>query len=1028
MSDTMAVSPSASNAAARNILGRPAQYSWMQQNSILSQPPLRASGKHAQKQAPTPIASDPDTLNHQSPATLPLQSSPAQKALRPLQFPLYQEAPPLHQDPVSDTSNLRNFLPSPTPSEHDKSPSPLPRQAVADPTARPSPTTPVARQSLNEAIAHQSPNESVLHSSAEPAARLPRSRPASTTSPSRPVSIPTVAQQPPPASNTPTTHAQLPPSDTQASYTFGPEWSAVFQIKECTERLSGFVAAHGNLNDADLERLGVLYDATTSNDWYFIILLMLLACHSLNLPAIQSIQPHLPPHSLSLFARILGEQRDAGTSLSHEVQVFVSAFPRPLDELKVCLSDQSFSSATGHISSCLHQVMLNLERVLLQSRRAETLPTVHDLIASLGIRSLLFQRATFRYLLRNTWGSDVGPLAELAMREFIIEQQRYALEGGQSPEVRIHRQLFNRNIFHQHIRATQLTPTFSNPIPTTVTTAVQHPTLAPIVSSFHHTVMSPPHLPSQLPSHRSGQNHVQPSHQAQVPRPSGAQPQAAHTEVQMRMQMDMQMRAMAQAQAQAQAQPPVPAYLQNQPQGAPLSASAYFQPSGGAFPSYFQQGATAPPHQSVRQNNVALHDASQVQAMMMYQQQMRQHQPLLPSNAPANPSLSANMPRPNQARSGPSPRLFFPGPNPSIPQPANPDYRKSALHQAHLRSPVLVPRVSDPSISSVSNDHYRRVIGFALPPYRLAAKPVQEIPFQLTSQAIGRLLKVKVGTNNADPPVGEVDVNSITLRLRCCEVAPSQPLPAENRWVLLDGSWPMQAYFTVNQNPLEPRRKLHHGKYLPIDITRCVSADSNRLVVRINRSKYDKSPFNYAVAIEVVGFATRNSIKEDCMKRLVPSEQVLDSIKKSLVSNDDDLVMQSNFTLQLYEPFSNARIFDLPVRSQDCMHKQAFDLDVFLETRLEQKSQPRKGRMSKVDAWRCPICRADSRPQRLIVDGFLVAVRESLAAKDMLKTRAINVESDGSWTPILEALDEESEDEATPAPKKNIEIIEIDDD
>lgn len=1026
----MAVSPSASNAAARNILGRPAQYSWMQQNSILSQPPLRASGKHFQKQAPTPIASDPDTLRYQSPATLPLQSSPVQEALQASlvqeasqsQSPLFQEAPPLHQDPVSDTSISRNFLPSPTPSEHDKSPSPpTPRQSVTATTARRSSNPSVAHQSLNEAIAHQYPTEPVLHHH-PPAelAHLPRSRPASTTSSSRPSNTPTTIQQPPRASNTSPARTQLPPPDTNNFSSFGPQWSAVFQLQECTERLSGFVAAHGNLNDADLERLGVLYDATTSNDWYFIILLMLLACHSLNLPALQSVQSHLPPHSLPMFAKILG----AGASLSHEVQVFVSTFPRPLDELKVCLSDQSFSLAIGNISSCLGQVMLNLERVLLQSRRAETLPTVHDLIASLGIRSLLFQRATFRYLLRNTWGSDVGPLAELAMREFIIEQQRYELEGGQTPEARVHRQACNRSIFRQHIRATQGSPTFSYSTTSPVTTGVQQPTLAPIVSSSHRTGMSPP----QLPSHRSAQNHIQPSHQVQVPRPSGAQSQAAHTEVQMRMQMDMQMRALAQAQAQAQAQSPLPAYFQNQPQGASLPAPAYFQNSGGAFPSHFQQGVTALPHQSVRQNNTTLHDASQIQARMMYQQQMRQHQPLLPSNPPAPPSLSANMPRPNQIRPNPPPRLFFPGPNPSVPQPANPDYRKSALHQAHLRSPVLVPKMPGPSSSSVSNDHYRRVVGFALPPYRLAAKPVQEIPFQLTSQAIGRLLKFKVGTNG-DPPFGEADVNSITLRLRCCEVAPSQHFPTENRWVLLDGSWPMQAYFTVNQNPLEPRRKLHHGKFLPIDITHCVSADSNKLVVRINRSKYDKSPFNYAVAIEVVGFATRDSIKEDCMKRLVPSEQVLESIKKSLVSNDDDLVMQSNFTLQLYEPFSNAKIFDLPVRSQDCMHKQAFDLDVFLETRLEQKSQPRKGRMSKVDAWRCPICRADSRPQRLVVDGFLMAVRESLAAKDMLKTRAINVESDGSWTPVHEAPDdEESEDEATPASKKNIEIIEIDDD
>jgi hypothetical protein len=65
----------------------------------------------------------------------------------------------------------------------------------------------------------------------------------------------------------------------------------------------------------------------------------------------------------------------------------------------------------------------------------------------------------------------------------------------------------------------------------------------------------------------------------------------------------------------------------------------------------------------------------------------------------------------------------------------------------------------------------------------------------------------------------------------------------------------------------------------------------------------------------------------------------------------------------------------------------------------------------------------------LVVDGFLIAVRESLAAKNMLKTRAINVESDGSWTPVHEAHDdEETEDEATPVPRKHVEVIEIDDD
>ncbi|KAG9560934.1 hypothetical protein KCU97_g17674, partial [Aureobasidium melanogenum] len=89
---------------------------------------------------------------------------------------------------------------------------------------------------------------------------------------------------------------------------------------------------------------------------------------------------------------------------------------------------------------------------------------------------------------------------------------------------------------------------------------------------------------------------------------------------------------------------------------------------------------------------------------------------------------------------------------------------------------------------------------------------------------------------------------------------------------------------------------------------------------------------------------------------------------------------------------------------------------------------PPKARISKVDAWKCPICKADCRPQSLVVDGFLMAVRDSLAARNMLKTRAINIESDGSWTPVQEAHDdEETDEEAAPAPKKPIKVILLDD-
>ena len=72
-----------------------------------------------------------------------------------------------------------------------------------------------------------------------------------------------------------------------------------------------------------------------------------------------------------------------------------------------------------------------------------------------------------------------------------------------------------------------------------------------------------------------------------------------------------------------------------------------------------------------------------------------------------------------------------------------------------------------------------------------------------------------------------------------------------------------------------------------------------------------------------------------------------------------------------------------------------------------------------MDEWRCPLCKADARPQSLVVDGFLVEVRAKLAERGLLGTRSIIVEADGSWKPKAEKaadgnVDPESRD-GTPA-------------
>ena len=236
-------------------------------------------------------------------------------------------------------------------------------------------------------------------------------------------------------------------------------------------------------------------------------------------------------------------------------------------------------------------------------------------------------------------------------------------------------------------------------------------------------------------------------------------------------------------------------------------------------------------------------------------------------------------------------------------------------------------------------------------------------------------------------------------------------------------------YLEFNGVKLEPRRKLHHNRCLPIDLTTYIKSGENELTVIVNRMSTDTRPFEYALAVEVVGVVRHQMITDNL--RFIKSQDSLDAIKKSLsaINEDDDIaITSSNLTIKLFEPYANSKIFDTPVRGAACLHKDCFDLETFL--RMCKRDRP--GWPTIVDCWRCPICRGDVRPHTLVSDGFLVKVRNELAEKKLLDTRAIVVEPDGSWRPKEEertgvrspSLEREERDAAKA--KKVVEVIEID--
>ncbi|KAF1353733.1 hypothetical protein BDV97DRAFT_121879 [Delphinella strobiligena] len=330
-------------------------------------------------------------------------------------------------------------------------------------------------------------------------------------------------------------------------------------------------------------------------------------------------------------------------------------------------------------------------------------------------------------------------------------------------------------------------------------------------------------------------------------------------------------------------------------------------------------------------------------------------------------------------------------------QLAHPNPMQMALHQVHLRDPTLIAKENSTSI------HYRYVSAFVLSPQRLSADPIEEIHFDVNAEQLSRIPELFCEGKGGAPPTARFDSRTLMFRLNCCSAA-KDPATA---WALKETVWPTWLYFSLNDEPLELRRKLQHGKCLPVDVTRQLRG-KNTLKIFTNIASDWQAP-KHSVAVEIVSFSTKEFIKHDCLtKRVLPTEEVRASITSSLTKSagqdDDDVeITASSVTIPMFEPFSGARIFDIPVRGVDCLHRHAFDLDVFLDTRGYEGEF--SNRVSKMD-WKCPICGSDARPQSLVVDGFLQEVRQELEAAGSLNTRTIIVESDGSWKTKAETTDQ----------------------
>lgn len=335
-------------------------------------------------------------------------------------------------------------------------------------------------------------------------------------------------------------------------------------------------------------------------------------------------------------------------------------------------------------------------------------------------------------------------------------------------------------------------------------------------------------------------------------------------------------------------------------------------------------------------------------------------------------------------------------------QQVQPDPSLSSLHLAHLRSPILKAKEmsADPSAPKPKLFQFVR----SVQPRFALELPICKKQYQFDVSDNDSLIPKDTPSDLGEPPTRTITPNSVIFRLRCCKrqgFGVGQ-LKDESAWVVSDTVWPPFFYFSMNGTILEPRKKLHYAKDHPIDLTPYVKPGNNTVEVSANVCKDDHSPLAYLFAVEVLSVTTQENIRAHCNAHVIPANESIDAIKKSLAGNDDDddlAIVSSNLSITLFDPFIGCKIFDTPVRGTRCLHRNCFDLETFLATRKCVKGADSP---SKVDVWACPICKADARPQSLVVDGFLVQVRKELEAQGELETRAIIVEQDGSWKPKAE--------------------------
>jgi hypothetical protein len=689
------------------------------------------------------------------------------------------------------------------------------------------------------------------------------------------------------------------------------------------------------LNPIDQGRRILLQEAIRKDDFFYLILSQVFCLYTCDRQLMPKQLGRVEPSSWTYLERLLCSNK----AMSPLVVTWFASFPAPVHIVFASGECQFYLNQLVIIESFLQELPRRWDAMIEASKRMLAPPLTQDMVEELYLISPIVQTTAFRAIARIFWnGGEDNPGLRFLEILHKVDQETYTF---------------------RHWRRSKSEKEAAHGMYAYVHNVWQQSCMLPGVSATEFVLprardffeQTPPSMQQALNANANGQFNRGDAQQLQL--------------------MEMNSRILAQRQ-------PVPGLSADQSRTLLQSSN-----HPGA-----QQGLPPNPLQHLQYQPMQLHPGRLI------------NPPIIPSNGnaarplPNMPQMSAHQPQIHATKY--SSRLFPPANAPARPLPVQPDTPRVSLHQAHLRSPIPGNR----QLVAGAPPLYRHVTGYALRPTQVdRSLCAQSITLSVSQAELDNVPITSPGLLPGEPGIRTLQEGSFLYRLRCCKMPLGKGFDTEASWTTAITTWPDIFTFKLNDTFLEPRRKLHHGRCLPVDLTSLLRAGDNTLSVYTIPTPSETS--SYVVAIEQVGVSSHNTIVSGITP--ISAADSLTAIKRSLESppdEDDDIAMTSStLTIPLFEPYRNDRICVTPVRGSACLHRECFDLETF----LSQCKREEPGYPCVPDCWRCPICKGDVRPQTLVKDGFLMQVKEELAQKNLLDTRAIIVEENGSWKPRVEA-------------------------